>query len=78
MSHVPHDLAEEFPLHADRLRELKASNAHFARLADEYHTVNREVHRVETECEPASDERATALRKRRMAIKDEIAAMLRG
>ncbi len=76
MSHVPHELAEEFPDKTDMLHDLKTSNAHFARLFDEYHVVNREIHRIETRVEPATDERSTDLRKRRMHLKDEIAAML--
>lgn len=76
MSHVPHELAEEFPGKTDRLHELKTSNAHFARLSDEYHLVNREIHRIETRVEPATDERTTDLRKKRMVLKDEIASML--
>ena len=51
MTHTPHDLAEEFPHAAARIRELRQSNAHFARLADEYHDVNRAVHRAETRVE---------------------------
>ena len=76
MSHVPHELAEEFPDKVDRIHELKTSHAHFARLFDEYHLINREIHRIETGVEPASDERSTDLRKQRLLLKDEIAAML--
>ena len=76
MSHVPHELAEEFPDKVDMIHELKTSHAHFARLFDEYHLINREIHRIETGVEPASDERSTDLRKQRLLLKDEIAAML--
>ena len=76
MSHVPHELAEEFPDKTDQLHDLKMSNAHFAKLFDEYHVVNREIHRIETRVEPATDERTTDLRKKRMVLKDEIASML--
>ena len=76
MSHVPHELSEEFPEHAGTLHRLKTDDAHFAKLADAYHDVNRTIHRIETDVEPASDERATELRKVRMRLKDEIAAML--
>ncbi len=76
MSHVPHELLEEFPGHAGTLHRLKTENAHFAKLADAYHDVNRTIHRIETDVEPTSDERATELRKVRMRLKDEIAAML--
>ncbi len=51
-------------------------SAHFARLADQYHTVNREIHRIESEVEAASDQRSETLKKERLALKDEIAQML--
>jgi len=77
MSHTPHELAEEFPEFAAKLHELKTGNPHFARLADEYHAVNRAIHRAETTVEPISDEAETELRRKRLALKDEIARMLR-
>ncbi len=76
MAHTPHELAEDFPEHVSKIHDLKMNDAHFARLADEYHTVNREVHRVETGVEPASQEREEELRKTRMRLKDEIAGIL--
>lgn len=76
MSHVPHELHEEFPDAADALHALKTTNAHFTRLADDYHAVNREIHRVETQVAPASDEALEELKKKRLHLKDEIAAML--
>lgn len=76
MSHVPHELAEEFPEAAERIHTLKTSNAHFARLADEYHELNRQIHRIETRVEPASEEVEHDLRRKRLALKDEIASML--
>ena len=76
MSHVPHELAEDFPDQIEKLHTLKMNNAHFARLAEEYHVVNREIHRIETDLEPASDVRAIELRKKRIVLKDEIGAIL--
>lgn len=76
MSHTPHELAEEFPQHIGRMHDLKLSDAHFARLLDEYHEVNRAIHRAETRVEPISDLAETELRRKRMAIKDEIARIL--
>jgi len=77
MTHVPHGLHEEFPQAAAAISRLKISDAHFARLAETYEHVNREIHRVEAEVEPASDEALEELKKRRLKLKDEIAAMLR-
>ncbi|TVR10471.1 MAG: DUF465 domain-containing protein [Salinarimonadaceae bacterium] len=76
MAHTPHELAEDFPEHVERIRELKQSDAHFARLAAEYHEINRAVHRMETRVEPTSEETEEDLRRRRMILKDEIAAIL--
>ena len=76
MTHTPHELAEEFPEHAQKIHDLKLKDAHFARLAEEYHTVNRAIHRAETNVEPVADQTETEMRKRRMMLKDEIAAIL--
>lgn len=72
MSHTPHELAEDFPDQAERISQLKQQEAHFARLVEEYHEVNRAVHRAETLVEPVSPEHETELRRRRMQLKDEI------
>lgn len=72
MSHTPHELAEDFPEHAAKIHDLRLSDAHFAKLADNYHALNRDVHRAETDVEPTSDEHLTQMRKERMALKDEI------
>ena len=76
MTHVPHSLAEEFPDHVNTISTLRGTDAHFARLADEYADINRQIHRVETHVEPMSDVAAVELRKRRMHLKDEIWSIL--
>jgi uncharacterized protein len=72
MSHTPHELAEEFPAQAATIQALKASDAHFAKLADEYHTVNRAVHRAETRVDLITEEAEEALRRQRAHLKDHI------
>lgn len=76
MSHTPHELAEDFPDHVEKMHELRASDAHFAKLYDAYHVANRATHRAETNVEPTTDEHLTDLRKDRMRLKDEIYAYL--
>lgn len=76
MSNTPHELHEEFPEHADKISALKQENAHFAKLAEEYHELNRAVHRAETNVEPIEQLAETDLRKRRAVLKDEIWGML--
>nr|WP_316654203.1 YdcH family protein [uncultured Gellertiella sp.] len=78
MSNTPHELAEEFPEHVARLHELKVSDAHFARLSDEYHDVNRAIHRAETNVEPTDDLHMETMRKSRLVLKDKIYGMLTG
>lgn len=76
MSHTPHELAEEFPDKQELMTKLRASDAHFARLSEEYHEVNRAVHRAETRVEAISQEGEEELRRKRMALKDQIYGML--
>ena len=76
MSHTPHELAEEFPDKVTQMHALKESDAHFRKLFDEYHEVNRAVHRAETNVEPTDETHEASLRKQRMVLKDKIAAML--
>jgi uncharacterized protein YdcH (DUF465 family) len=77
MSHTPHELAEEFPELADQMAALRQSDAHFAKLSDRYHTVNRALHRAETDVEPTSDAHMNDIRKERMGLKDEIYAYVK-
>lgn len=72
MSNTPHELHEEFPDKAQAIHALKEANSHFAKLVEEYHEVNRAVHRAETRVEPTSDEVEAALRQKRMRLKDDI------
>ena len=76
MSHVPHELADEFPEQTQKIHDLKTSNAHFAKLADEYHEINREIHRLETRVEAADESVEKDLRHKRLALKDEINTIL--
>lgn len=76
MSNTPHELHEEFPAEAEKIHALKVSNTHFARLADEYHEINRQVHRAETGVEPVDQFVEVEMRKKRAALKDEIYRML--
>lgn len=77
MSNTPHELAAEFPEFADKMSTLKQSDAHFAKLADTYHEVNRQVHRAETNVEPMEQLAEDQLRKQRAALKDEIYTLLK-
>jgi uncharacterized protein YdcH (DUF465 family) len=74
--HTPNELTEIFKRDRDLLTRLKADDRHYARLADKYHEVNREVHRIEAETEAASDEHTETLKKQRLALLDEITGII--
>ncbi|SIQ08801.1 hypothetical protein SAMN05421641_103202 [Paracoccus thiocyanatus] len=73
---APHAIHEEFPQDTALIHELKVSNTRFARLLEEYDAVNDEVAAAESRHVPMSQEAETDLRKKRAALKDEIARML--
>ncbi len=77
MSHTPHELHEDFPEYAEAITALKARDAHFTRMADEYHDLNRQIHRAETNVEPIEDLAMIALRKERGTLKDKLYAVLK-
>lgn len=74
--HTPNELTKIFKRDRDLLTRLKAEDAHFAKLAEQYHEVNRAVHRIEAETEAASDERTESLKKQRLALLDDITAIV--
>jgi uncharacterized protein YdcH (DUF465 family) len=76
MSHTPHELAEEFPAEVEKMHRLKQTDAHFSKLFDEYHDVNRAVHRAESLVEPTDAAHENELRQQRTRLKDEIWAIL--
>ena len=76
MSHVPHELHDEFPKAAERIHALKLADPHFARQAERYHELNREIHRIECEVAPTSDQHLETLKKQRLALLDEITQLL--
>lgn len=76
MLNEKHDLVHEFPEHRDTIRLLKVNNNHFARLFDEYHVIDHEVHRIETGIENTSDEYLDDRKKHRLYLKDALFQMI--
>jgi uncharacterized protein len=76
MTHTPHDLHAEFPQDDLILHGLKQNNAHFRLCADRYHDINREIHRIESGIDAASDARVEDLKKNRLALLDEVSEMI--
>jgi uncharacterized protein YdcH (DUF465 family) len=52
------------------------NNNHFARLFDEYHERDHEVHRIETGVETTTDKYLELKKKQRLKLKDELYQMI--
>jgi uncharacterized protein YdcH (DUF465 family) len=76
MTNSATELFADFPGQEERIRALKTGNNHFARLFDEYDELNRQISRIETRVEPTTEDVEEELKRRRVRLKDEIAAML--
>jgi len=50
---------------------------HFARLFDEYHKLDHEVHRIETGAKNTSDDYLEERKKTRLNLKDQFFSMLK-
>ncbi len=72
-----HDLIHEFPEHKDKIHQLKISNAHFAKLFEEYHVIEHEVRRIEEGVEISSDDYLENQKKKRLDLKDRLLEMLK-
>ncbi len=76
MSENGHDLHALFPAQREILHTLKLNSAHYRQLADRHHALAQEITRIEAGTEPASDDRLEGLKKQRLGLLDEIAALI--
>ncbi len=76
MMRIPHELRDEFPGQRPLIERLTNTNYEFGRLVAAYDEVNRNIWRIESEDEPTTDDVLEKLKKRRLLIKDDIAALL--
>lgn len=72
-----HDLVHEFPEYKEKIHDLKMNNRHFAKLFDEYHEVEHEVHRIEVGAENSSDSCLEGRKKVRLNLKDQLLLMMK-
>ncbi len=72
-----HDLATEFPEYKEQIHHLKMNDRRFARLFDEYHEVDSQLHRIEQEIEVHADDFVESLKLRRLHLKDDLYGMLK-
>jgi len=72
MLNEKHDLIHELPEYRDTIHQLKTTDHHFARLFDEYHELDHEIHRIETGVETPSDEYLEERKLQRLNLKDQL------
>ncbi len=77
MLNEKHDLIHELPEHRETIHNLKMTDKHFARLFEEYHEVDHEIHRIETGEETPSDEYVEGKKKQRLNLKDNLLKMIK-
>jgi uncharacterized protein YdcH (DUF465 family) len=73
-----HPLIKEFPEHRERIHELKQSNNHFAKLADQYEEVDKHICRAEDSPEGYDNQHMHELKSERLKLKDEMFRILEG
>ena len=66
-----------FPEQRERISLLKSTNGHFARLVDEHDALDQRITRMLSYAEPGTPEEVEQLKKKKLRLKDEVAAMLK-
>ena len=72
MDLLNHDIAHEFPEHLEKMRTLKSSDAHFAKLFTEYDEDNHAIKLYELGGAVISADALEVMKKKRLNIKDQI------
>lgn len=74
---MPNRLTDEFPECTAQIHTLKMSDAHFARLYEEYEDVCKQLLRIEQEIDKVSNILEEKFKKQRLFLKDQITSMLK-
>ena len=72
-----HDLLHEFPDLDQKIAALRADNPEFARLMDDYDSLDARVRQFEELGTPVADETIEDLKKQRLHLKDTLYDMIR-
>lgn len=77
MELLKHDLQHEFPQHLEKMKQLKAADAHFSSLVLQYDAHNHRITQCEQGKEAIADDALEVLKKKRLEFKDEIYQILK-
>lgn len=72
-----HPLVKDFPEKLEQLHKLRLEDPAFARKADQYEALDKQICRVEDGVETLDDAALNALKLERVALKDDIARDLK-
>ncbi len=77
MELLNHDLGHEFPQYLEKMRSLKAADAHFSSLVAQYDAGNHTITQYEQGRKAIADDVLELLKKKRLELKDEIYLILK-
>lgn len=66
-----------FPEYREQIAHLRANDRHFNRIFDEHNKLDHEVKQLQEKHSPALQAEIEALKKQKLALKEEIYSMLR-
>jgi uncharacterized protein YdcH (DUF465 family) len=66
-----------FPEYRDLITQLKSSDRHFLNLFDKHNELDQKVKNMEARIEPATHDEIESLKKEKLAIKDQLYAVLK-
>ena len=65
-----------FPEYRDLITQLKTTDHHFTRLFDQHNALDQKIKNMEARLEPGTPDEVELLKKKKLAIKDELYALL--
>jgi len=66
-----------FPEYRDLITELKTTDRHFLNLFDKHNEIDQKIKNMENHIEPGTHLEIEAMKKEKLALKDELYAILR-
>jgi uncharacterized protein len=66
-----------FPEFRDKITELKSTDHHFTRLFGQHNALDQKIKNMEASITPATQEEIERLKKEKLAIKDQLYAILK-
>ena len=65
-----------FPEYRDLISELKASDRYFLNLFERHNSLDQQIKNMESRLEPGTPDEIEVLKKKKLAIKDDLYALL--